>query len=336
MRKRHARYRGILISYALVAFGGLAQESVPRPAVAVDPVESIIAAFETHDLVALTTNGNEEDHDFWMSLLHTPRFQAVVDDIVVEFGSARYQGVMDRFTSGETVPHEELRKVWQQTTQPHHVSDPPMYEHFFRTVREVNASLPQEDQLRVVLAEPPIDWSAIEDFEDLLPWLQRRFPYEAEVVEQEVLTKNRKALMLSGASHYLNDTPLLNAIQAHGKSLLKIWSTNEEDLTALQPSVGAWPRPSVALLRGTPLGTADIVGFYGASPAPPGPIEEQFDAVLYLGPPTTLTQAQIAEELCSDQEYLDMRLPRLKMAAENGAPGWLEEFSDYCASITAR
>jgi hypothetical protein len=195
---------------------------------------------------------------------------------------------------------------------------------------------PRDAQLRVVLAEPPIDWSAIETFADLLPWLQRRFPYEAEVVEREVLTKDRKALLLSGAGHYLNETPLLNAIQAHGKSLFKIWSTNREDLADLQPNVRAWPRPSFALIRGTALGAADIASFYTVGIAPPGPLEEQFDAVLYLGPPSALTEAEIAPELCSDQEYLDMRLRRLKMAAENGAPGWLEHFSDYCAAVTER
>ena len=44
-----------------------------------------------------------------------PRFATVVNDIVVEFGSSRYQAVMDRFVSGGEVPYAELRKAWQDT-----------------------------------------------------------------------------------------------------------------------------------------------------------------------------------------------------------------------------
>jgi hypothetical protein len=66
--------------------------------------------------------GYEEEHEFWLTLLHAPEFQASVDDIVVEFGTARYQEVMDRFTRGEEVPYDELKDVWQQTTQPNHVA----------------------------------------------------------------------------------------------------------------------------------------------------------------------------------------------------------------------
>jgi hypothetical protein len=327
----------VLRALMLVTLGvANAQERAPRLAVPLDPVESVTAAFETYDLVALTTAGYEEDGAFWLALLRTPKFQTAVDDIVVEFGASRYQDVMDRFTEGESVPYEELKKTWQQTTQPHHVSDPPMYEQFFRAVRDVNASLPPSERLRVVLAEPPIDWSVIEDFADLLPWLQQRLTYEAEVVEREVLARDRKALLLSGSAHYLNETPLLNAIEARGKRVLRIWSTNDEDLADLQPNVRDWPTPSFALVGGTALGAAGITTFYQAGLAPPGPLERQFDAVLYLGAPSTLTEARIAPELCSDQEYLAMRLPRLRMAAANAGAGWLEEFTAYCNSVTTR
>jgi hypothetical protein len=57
--------------------------------------------------------------------------------------------------------------------------------------------------------------------------------------------------------------------------------------------------------------------------------------VLYLGPESSLTEAKIAPELCSDEEYLAMRLPRLQIAAEAGAP-FLEEFTDYCNSVGDR
>jgi hypothetical protein len=68
---------------------------------------------------------------------------------------------MDRFTRGEDVPNDTLRQVWQNTTQPHPLWDVPIYEEFFRAVRAVNQSLPNDRQLRVVLGDPPIDWDRL-------------------------------------------------------------------------------------------------------------------------------------------------------------------------------
>ena len=88
-------------------------------------------------------------------------------DIVVEFGNARYQAIIDRFVAGEDVPHPELQKVWQNTTQAHPVWDSPIYEEFFRAVRAVNATLPTERRLRVLLGDVPIDWDRVTSLEDL-------------------------------------------------------------------------------------------------------------------------------------------------------------------------
>jgi hypothetical protein len=123
-----------------------------------------------------------------------------------------------------------------------------------------------------------------------------------------VLEKGRKALLLSGGLHFANGTLLVRSIKSHGASLFKIW-TAYEDLAELQPGLRSWPIPSLAIVSGTVLGAPDIRdSVYDSLLFPPGPFEEQYDAVLYLGPPSSLTQAKIAPELCSDEEYLGMRL----------------------------
>jgi len=291
-----------------------------------------VDAFDSHRFVAILVNGFEEEHRFRLSLLNDPRFVSKVDDIVVEFGGSRYQDVMDRFIAGDEVPYNELKRSWQQTTKPHHVSDAPIYEEFFRAVRAANDKLPEQEKIRVLLADPPIDWTLINGFEDLLPWLQQRMPFEAGLVEREVLSKNRRALLLFAAGHVLEESPLVAAIRRDGQSLFKIWTADREDLAELEPSVMSWPRPSIALVKGTILGMRDLRGFYMES-APPGHFEDQFDAILYLGPPSSLTYSEIAPELCSDGEYLSFRIPRLEMAARNGAPSWLAEFRARCANI---
>ena len=57
-------------------------------------------------------HGNEEGHAFRLALLRDRRFTSTVNDILVEFGSGRYQQLMDRFVRGEEVSRDELRHVW--------------------------------------------------------------------------------------------------------------------------------------------------------------------------------------------------------------------------------
>ncbi len=46
-----------------------------------------------------------------------------------------------------------------------------------------------------------------------------------------------------------------------------------------------------------------------------GVMQEQFDAVLYLGPKTEITYAKLPKSLCADPEYVEMRASRLSAAA---------------------
>jgi hypothetical protein len=85
----------------------------------------------------------------------------------VRFNS-HYQDVVDRFVSGGDVPEVTLRQAWQNTTVANFVWERDIYERFFRAVRTVNASNPAQKRLRVLLGDPPIDWSAIQTPDDLL------------------------------------------------------------------------------------------------------------------------------------------------------------------------
>src|SRR5947209_2390891 len=109
-----------------------AQSSVPpRPAVPVDATSGIVDALRSNQLVALgDAHGNEQVHAVRLALIRDPRFAAVVNDIVVEFGSARYQDRIDRFMRGANVPDEQLREVWQNTTASDIGWDRPIYEEF--------------------------------------------------------------------------------------------------------------------------------------------------------------------------------------------------------------
>ena len=97
-------------------------------------------------------------------------FAERVNDIVVEFGNARYQEVIDRYIAGENVPFEQVRGAWRDTVG---ALGPvsPVYGEFYRAVRAVNQKLPRQRRLRVLLGDPPIDWSHVRSREDIALYL---------------------------------------------------------------------------------------------------------------------------------------------------------------------
>ena len=183
------------IAISLLAAGSAsAQPSASeKKAVPVDPIAAILEAFRSHPIVALGegNHNNEQGYAFRLSLIRDPRFAATVNDIVVEAGNSRYQDVMDRFVHGEDVPYEVLRHVWQDTTQPNPVWDVPIYEEFYRAVKKLNSTLPRERQLRVLLGDPPIDWSTVQNREDAMKQMGPRDQYPPQApAGLPVLVKN--------------------------------------------------------------------------------------------------------------------------------------------------
>ena len=148
---------------SLIVLLASALAAAEKPATPADPTMVILNAFRTHPIVALGEgqHRNLQGHAYRMSLIHDPRLATAVNDIVVEFGDARYQHVIDCYVAGGDVPLEELRHVWEDTTMANTVFDMPIYEELFRTVRDVNRSLPAVTRLRVLLGDPPIDWAKI-------------------------------------------------------------------------------------------------------------------------------------------------------------------------------
>jgi hypothetical protein len=292
-------------------------------AVRAEPIQGILDAFRTHQIVALGEgmHGNNQAHAFRLALIRDPRFASVVRDIVVESGSARYQTVMDRFISGAEVPVAELRRAWQDTTMQNTIWDLPIYEEFFRAVRQVNASLPADRQLRVLLGDPPIDWDAVRTLDELVQWIGRRDAHARDVVAREVLSRKRRALLVYGDGHFLRHTRwkgtgpgrsnVLTLLEAAGTSVFSIWTNTTVDLERLQPDIASWPAPSLTLVRGTRLGTLDFKYFAGMETDPPSRMEDQFDAILYLGPVSSITLSKLSNTLCVDDDYVKMRQARM-------------------------
>lgn len=306
-------------------------------AVPLQAIPAILDLFKAHQVVGLGEgpHGNVEGHAFRLKLIRDPRFATIVNDILVEFGTARHQDVMDRFIRGEAVPRQQLRRAWEDTTNPGTNSDKPMYEEFFTAVRDVNAMLPRDRKLRVLLGDPPIAWEAIRSQSDLRPWNMQRDLHAAAVLKRESFAKGRKALAIYGDGHFqgrgFKANSLVNNIERANVKIFTV-STRYGDLITLQPSVKSWQAPAFAFLKGTVLGKKYYAQYY---PMPPAPgwntvlMEDQFDGVLYLGP-SRPTMTLIPASLCRDAAYMRMRLARLAATTTTGA----DALKKLCADLT--
>ena len=177
---------------------------VPAP-VSVTPqsaAQYITAAFDAYPLVAFSEPGHgvAGTKEFLAALIRHPGFAGKVNDIVIECGNARYQGVADRYFAGEDVADRELRPIWENTTVVSGVWHQPMYREILADIRAFNLTLPAGARLRVVLGDPPIDWTAVRGpaDEDMNDWRDAHFAW---VIEQEVMKKGRRALIWVGGAH---------------------------------------------------------------------------------------------------------------------------------------
>lgn len=347
------RFRA-LIALAILLLVPLSIRGVAQsPVTPSEPVAGILNAFKTGQIVGIPDpHRNTATHAFVLSLIRDPRFPTVVDDVVIECGNALHQDVADRFVRGDDVPYETVRRIWLDTTQAQPGCDTPQPEETLRTVRAVNASLRRGRKIRVLLGDPPIRWEEVKTKEDHRKWIEMREIFPAEVVQREVLAKHRRALLVYGVGHLWRKNPQANFESAGlAASLVSILEETHAarvfnvgltlDLAKERASVASWSAPSVVVLRGTDLG-ATPVSYDGPrvsvhtgriAPIPRDQwrsmrMEDQYDALLYLGPRTSWSYAMVSPALCADPAYVEMRTRRMALAEWKS-----DQLEDYCGKV---
>lgn len=355
------RYAGIGVNTLVFSLVNGLLLPPPRPAVPVPAAKAIADAFDAHQIVAIPdAHGNPAIHAFNLAIVRDAQVDAAVDDIVVEFGNAKYQDILDRFERGEDVPYESLRQVWRNTTQANPSADFPAHEELFRAVRAANAALPPTHKIRVLAGDPPIDWETVHTPAEYQKWIDRRETFPAELIRKEVLAKHRHALLIYGQMHYqrkniMSNYDMTSEIAQTIVSLLerdaaaKVFTVWGAGIETMQPDVTSWPVPSIAIVRGTVLGAADFGTTYtsprvrftvrdGKPEQVPReqwrtlPAEEQLDAVIHLlrTSDASTTAMNIPRALCADPAYMAMRLGRIELL---GPPARAEadELKRHCA-----
>jgi hypothetical protein len=226
------------------------------------------------------------------------------------------------------------------------VCDLPIYEAFIREVKAVNDGLPPDRKVRVLLGDPPIDWSVIKDAQELIKWAEQRSTHAADLINREVIAKSRRALVIYGDAHFPRKSirsnyegddlrPMVDLLGDNPAArIFTIYAETSTDLAKIQPDIASWTAPKLVLLKGTTLGATDYevfatAGFGGSRPRwfqrggkridiPKDQwrtrrMDEQYDALIYLGPRSALTRSSLAPHTCADTAYITTRLARMAM-----------------------
>ena len=321
----------------------LSLPAAAQPATVQPAMDGIFNAFKTHPLVGIGEHHRiAQELEFYNALIRDPRFAAEVGNVVVEFGGAAHQDIIDRYVNGEDVPYIELRKVWTDTVGWLPVITAVGYPAFFAQVRETNLTLPKEKRIHVWLGEPVIDWDKLKTHAEWMALNKTREIKPAEVIEKQILARGKKALVIYGAGHYLTAIP-----SSVGEKLQKAdWSYPEWSDTIRHDYPGAlyvvlfysgtknracsqevesgmagWPVPAMATpLRGSALAAklttcstlkAEEMGLPPIlSDAEKQQVFKHYlesasqgDALIYLGPSTELTYSPYIPDLYLDLDY---------------------------------
>ena len=275
--------------------------------------------FQTHDLVMFgEVHDSEQEYDWLCKLVKTPGFSDRVDEIVVEFGNARYQRTVDRYVAGEDVTFDEVQKAWRNM-----VADvepvSPVYGRLYRAVREANLQRPGQRGIRLLMGSPSADWSKIKTSAELAPYEAERERWYAQVVKQDVLAKHHRALLIMGAGHFLRGheqaledelaaaqhrvAPPVNKanlgpgfierqLRAAGANpYLVVFGTNMIDNRGdVDQRFNTWPAPVIVPLSGNWVGAlpAQPVISGGRAQATSLTLADQADAMLYVAPCSAL------------------------------------------------
>ncbi|SDR90105.1 hypothetical protein [Actinopolymorpha singaporensis] len=280
---------GTALAGAVLA-GPAGAEDTPAGTAPRGAQDAMLAAFNTYPIVGglSPSHGVRNIDEFLISLVCNPRLPSVVTDIVAENGNSLYQPMLDEYIAGGDVPFAEVRQVWRNGLNAAG-SYSTFYEQLYPLVRRINQRLPRAKKLRVLACEPPIDWSKVTSPADFYPFLADRDQHIASVLESEVLSKRRKALILMGTGHL-----------RHGRGAAEIYEQTypnstfvitghlgfAKDNDELERRMASWPVPSLTTFKGTWLGELDSSYFSlpGDAPLDPGKGYPGIDGYLYLGP----------------------------------------------------
>jgi hypothetical protein len=270
-----------------------------------DPVDYIRRSLQTYPIVCLGEGGHQarEPHQFIKGVLGHETILRTVDVIIVEFGAAKHQAVLDAYIRGEDVPFSKLSRVWRDTGQsPRAPWDSPLYHDLLEAIRKGNLTLPPKERVRVIAGDPPIDWEKILTREDYNQSRIPRDPYVASLAMEQAFDFGKRVLVIFGGAHLpkvpvgaeddLRNSLTYHILQRHPGTVRVIEFVNPENLAIMDRATG--------LTKDRLYVTANHwLGLYSGHL-----VRDLFDALVYIGPSSDWGREKSSLDPERDREYL--------------------------------
>jgi hypothetical protein len=169
-----------------------------------DPVQYIVQALGKHSIICIGEGDHAvvDSHEIIRQIISDKNIQNILDVIIVEFATKRYQAVLDDFIQGKEVDFRELAKVWRDTsTSPITPWDSPIYYELLKKVRENNRSLSPDKKIRILAGDPLIKWEEIQNRDDFRKFRMPRNQYVSELAIEQTFQLNKKVMIIYGGIH---------------------------------------------------------------------------------------------------------------------------------------
>ena len=311
------------------------------------PVVFVDRALAEHDLIVFddALHTALEPWEFYSELLKNEKIAQELDYVFIEVLPHNYNFAIDEYLNAEEENPELLIPAF--TNGLHGTGW--RYQNcidFIKTVRKVNASLPEEERIKVLGVSPPSYWSSLRTHEDWLEYSKffdlvydftmYKFIFDTMSSFKEgkkafYLTNTRHAytnMRRADGSQYWNATTFFAqwhpgraySVRMHNASLYITRAESGEPKVAwARIADGLWDSafaangnvPVAMPLKGTPFGEAPYIGNLQLNAFEGSTMQDAYDAVVFVAPLETMRQCAFTDLLYTEEfkTELERRLP---------------------------
>lgn len=282
----------------------------------------IIQTFQNCNIIGLGEGGHhlENSHHFFQKMFDNKKIQEIINIVIVEFANTDYQDILDRYILGEEVPINELRKVWRESTQSvGRFGEATIYFELLEKIRTVNLSLSENNKIRVLGGDPPIDWKAVNSLEDYNKSNSQRDIYPAELAIEYGINRSMKVLVIYAEYHI---TKIIDKTASGHPSIttyvndrypgaMKVIAVLDPQEFQLEEQTKNWPLYSIIDLDMGEICNLPAEKYFTQLFNKEGrvtlfegyKIKELFDAFLYVGPSSSWKRVDFPKSVFSDDEW---------------------------------
>lgn len=249
----------------------------------VPAIEYFSEALKTHQVVFIGEKHSvRQMYELYAEIVESPRIRGQLDDVFIEVLSSFHQGLLDRYLLDlETMSLEDLAPTWRDVPGVILSSGDDMASYgLIEKLRAVNEGLPRSERIRLLGGDSNLDWSAVANRRDWATVLNRRDRRFLEVIWDEVLDQDRRAIAILGRGHVKRVDPsppnwinLVELVEKRSPGAIHVVHLMWPPLAQLD-----WPAPAVLSIADTCVADLRL-----EEESPHLRYGEQVDAVLFVG-----------------------------------------------------